>query len=200
MKLSTLFYNLTHIAYLHKENGLDYATRVVGETLYIYFQDSDGALDWKNNLDFPARMYGTFFAHRGFLSVWEVAKEYLKEEILNTGWQKIVVSGYSHGAALAVLCYEYIWQVRPDLRGKIEGYGFGCPRVLWGVKTREHRRIWQGFTVVKNIDDLITHLPPFIFGYFHVGKILEIGQKGDYTMIDAHRPESYQRELINFEL
>ncbi len=196
MKLSTLFYNLTHIAYIHAENDLDYATRVVGDALYIYFQDSSGAIDWKNNLDFPAKIHGSFFAHRGFLGVWESAKDLLKEQILDNEWSKIVISGYSHGAALAVLCHEYVWRVRPDLKDKIEGYGFGCPRVLWGLKTKEHEKIWTNFTVIKNIDDLITHLPPSALGYFHVGNMIEIGARGRYSMIDAHRPESYRRELI----
>ena len=197
MNLSLLFYNLTHITYIHKENGLDYATRKSNGTLYIYFEDSDGALDWKSNLDFPAKMYGRFFAHRGFLKMWESAIPFLEKEIKDEAVGKIVICGYSHGAALAVLCHEYAWRTREDIRPSIKGYGFGCPRVLWGKKTSEHREIWKNFTVIKNINDLITHLPPFLFGYFHVGTILEIGQKGKYSPIDAHRPESYTSELKN---
>lgn len=200
MKLSTLFYNLTHISYTHLENGLDYATRNLGDTLYIYFQDSDGALDWKNNLDFPAKCHGLFFAHRGFLGIWESAQPLLKNEILDTRYRKIVISGYSHGAALAVLCHEYAYKMRPDIRDEIVGYGFGCPRVLWGIKTKAHREIWKNFTVIKNVDDLVTHLPPALLGYFHVGKILKIGEKGNYSKIDAHRPENYTKELAEFNL
>ncbi len=200
MKLSTLFYNLTHIAYTHGENGLDYATRRQGKTLYIYFQDSEGRVDWKNNLDFPVKSHGELFAHRGFLRVWESAKDRLNSQILDTGLDKIVVSGYSHGAGLAVLCHEYIWNTRPDLRDKLEGYGFGCPRVIWGVKTDKCKQIWANFSVIKNIDDLITHLPPAALGYFHVGNMIKIGKRGNYSMIDAHRPESYMKELLNLEL
>lgn len=200
MNLSTLFYNLTHIKYIHMENGLDYATRVSGNTLYIYFEDSDGALDWKNNLDFPAICHGKFFAHRGFLKIWESAKPLLKRQISDTRYSEIIISGYSHGAALAVLCHEYAYKIRPDIRDKISGYGFGCPRVLWGIKTREHEKIWQNFTVIRNIDDIVTHLPPAFLLYFHVGKILEIGEWKKYSGVDAHRPESYTSELRNAEL
>ena len=49
--------------------------------------------------------------------------------------------------------------------------------------------------MIRNIDDLITHLPPFLFGYFHVGKLIETGEKGKYNKIDAHRPENYLVEL-----
>ncbi|MBO5339147.1 MAG: hypothetical protein J6A96_05545 [Clostridia bacterium] len=200
MKLSTLFYNLTHIAYTHGENGLDYATRRSNDTLYIYFQDSDGAVDWKNNLDFPIKCYGNLFAHRGFLRVWESAKDCLSEQILDTGLKKIVVSGYSHGAALAVLCHEFIWYHRPDLRDTIEGYGFGCPRVIWGIKNAYHEERWAHFNVIKNIDDIITHLPPAFLGYFHVGNMIKIGKRGNYSTVDAHRPESYMKELFKAEM
>ena len=200
MKLSSLFYNLTHIEYIHLESGLDYATKSLGDTLYVYFEDSDGALDWKNNLDFPAKCHGTFFAHRGFLGVWESAKTLLENEILDTRCRKIVISGYSHGAALAVLCHEFAYKMRPDIRSEIRGYGFGCPRVLWGIKTKAHRQIWQNFMVIRNVDDLVTHLPPAFLGYFHVGKILKIGKKGKYSKIDAHRPENYTRELLKLDI
>ena len=120
---------------------------------------------------------------------------FLEEQILNPKFTKIIISGYSHGAAIAVLCHEFAYRVRPDLKESIFGYGFGCPRVLWGIKTGKHREIWKNFTVIKNIDDLITHLPPAFFGYFHVGEILKIGEKGKYSSIDAHRPESYTTEL-----
>lgn len=211
MKLSTLFYNLTHISYQHAKNGLDYATRRMGDTLYIYFQHSRGKLDWKNNLDFPAKPYKSmkcggspfssiWFAHRGFLSVWKSAEEQLKSYILDTGIRKIVISGYSHGAAIAVLCHEYVWYNRPDLRGSLEGYGFGCPRVIWGIKTKCHRERWARFYVIKNIDDIVTHVPPFIFGFFHIGNMVKIGKCGQYSKIRAHFPDKYIEELTKLDL
>ncbi len=211
MKLSTLFFNLNNTSYIHTKSGLDYAVRGSGTTLYIYFQHSNGELDWKNNLDFPAKPYKemkckegkfshTWYAHRGFLRMWKEAETYLSKYILDTRYQKIIVSGYSHGAALALLCHEYIWYNRPDLRHSLEGYGFGCPRVIWGIKSKCHKERWARFYVVKNIDDLITHLPPFIFGYFHVGNMLKIGARGRYSMIRAHFPDSYMTELLNKDL
>ena len=200
MKLSTLFYNLTTIPYIHAENGLDYATRITNNTLYIYFQDSEGALDWKNNLDFPVRCYKGLFVHRGFLRVWQSAEELLREQILDNGVGKIVISGYSHGAALALLCHEYVWCHRPDLRDTMEGYGFGCPRVIWGRKRAIHNKKWARFNVIKNIDDIITHLPPAFLGYFHVGNMIKIGKRGNYSTVDAHRPESYMKELLILDL
>lgn len=202
MTLSQLFYRCTHRAYIHVENGGDYATERQGSTLYIYLECSDGMEDWKNNLDFPAKAYcrmgrAVWFAHRGFLKVWKTLEGYLEREIMDSAVQKIVTVGYSHGAALAVLCHEYIWYHRPDLRNVIRGYGFGCPRVIWGFRGSGLRERWERFLVVRNIDDLVTHVPPAILGYFHVGELLCIGEKGKYSPIDAHRPENIQAELCS---
>jgi hypothetical protein len=67
--------------------------------------------------------------------------------------------------------------------------------VLWGKRTEDILSRWKRFTVVRNVDDLITHLPPRVLGYFHVGSLLEIGEKGKYSRIDAHRRESILAEL-----
>ncbi len=200
MKLSALFYECTHIPYIHVESDADYALRRSGSTLYIYFEPSNGSADWKNNFDFPAKPYrhmdGTvWFAHRGFLRVWKAIEPYISPDIMDGSVKKIVVTGYSHGAAIAVLCHEYVWYHRPDLRDTLEGYGFGCPRVFWGIKTPNMRRRWGHFTVIRNLDDIVTHVPPAIFGFSHVGSLCKIGERGKYTMIDAHRPENILTEL-----
>jgi hypothetical protein len=200
MRMSELFYRCVHIAYTHVENGGDFAIERYGNTLYVYLQCSDGSEDWKNNLDFPAVPYRhmgrtVWFAHRGFLRVWKSIEPYLARLILDSAVKKIVTVGYSHGAALAVLCHEYVYFHRPDLHENIFGYGFGCPRVIWGVRTQGVCERWKYFTTVRNLNDLVTHLPPALFGFFHVGKMLEIGARGRYSPIDAHRPEHILTEL-----
>ncbi len=195
MKLYQLFYECVNTKYSAAGCCANYALRREINTLYIFFEKSVGSADWKNNLDFPAKAYGKLFVHKGFLDVWEAIKPRIKDYINDTSIKKIVVTGYSHGAAIAVLCHEYVWSCRPDIREKIEGYGFGCPRVLWGIKNAEIKKRWERFTVIRNIDDIVTHVPPFIFGYFHVGTLLEIGEKGKYSRIDAHREENILKEL-----
>ena len=86
-----------------------------------------------------------------------------------------------------------------DLRDNLYSYGFGCPRVLWGSKTKEIINRWEKFTVVRNIDDIVTHLPPKILGYFHVGNLLEIGKKGKYSKVDAHKSENILIELKEYQ-
>lgn len=203
-KLSKLFYNCTHIVYTTVGEFGDYAIRRCGNILFIYFQGSNGKVDWKNNLDFPAKPYKrmgktVWLAHRGFLKVWKSMEGSIGRYISDTSLEKIYVVGYSHGGALATLCYEYIWYNRDDLRGNIFGYGFGAPRVLWGLRFKSIISRWDNFTVVRNLDDLVTHVPPFLFGYFHVGKVLKIGKRGKYSKIDAHRDNNLLCELLEYE-
>ena len=204
MKLNSLFLRCLNIEYTNVENSGSYAIEPIGSTLYIYFQGSDGLTDWKNNLDFPAKVKKgqdniDFLCHRGFLRVWSSIEPYVTPHICNKRYKSIVIVGFSHGGALACLCHEHVWSLRPDIRNKIFGYGFGAPRVLWGLRSLLIRKRWRSFTVIRNIDDIVTHLPPALFGYFHVGTLLEIGTKGKYTRIDAHRPESIKEELRLYE-
>ncbi len=204
MKLSSLFYECTHIPYTRVENDADYALRRNGSTLYIYFESSNGRTDWKNNLDFPVKPYqqmggGVWFAHRGFLKVWKSIEPYIAPDIADKTVKKIIITGYSHGAAIAVLCHEYVWFHRPDLRRTTEGYGFGCPRVIWGIRPPNVRKRWARFTVIRNLNDIVTHVPPALLGFSRVGTLLEIGTRGKYSAVDAHRPENILAELRIYE-
>lgn len=42
---------------IHTTGDGDYCVETEGRTLYLLFEWSDGRIDWKNNLDFPATPY-----------------------------------------------------------------------------------------------------------------------------------------------
>ncbi len=200
MTLYQLFSICLHIPYAQVGLSANYAVKRENATLYIFFQDSDGKNDWKINLDFPAKPYRhmdkpTWFAHRGFARTWKEIEPFLAPEIADKSVNEIVIAGYSHGGALAMLCHEYAWYHRPDLRDRITGYGFGAPRVFWGRRTAALKGRWKGFTVVRNINDLVTHLPPAVLGFSHMGSLLKIGEKSKYSSIQAHFPENILTEL-----
>ncbi len=182
-----------------EENTASYRTERAGETLYLFFEKSNGATDWKNNLDFPAKPYrqmkDLWFVHRGFLRVFKTLERRLAPLIFDPKIKRIIISGYSHGAALALLFHEYCVFNRPDLANRIFGYGFGCPRVVWLFKGRRLKARFENFYVIRNGRDLVTHLPPWLFGYRHVGKMISLEDKKS-SAIDAHRPESYFRALL----
>lgn len=200
MKLYTLFERCLSARYRQVENAANFAFERKGDTLYIFFQQSHGSEDWENNLDFPIKPYsrmgdGCWYAHRGFLRVWKAVEPYMAPAIADRSIKQAVVVGYSHGAALAVFCHEYFWYHRPNLRHQLQGVGFGCPRVVWGVLPKGVQTRWANFTVLRNIDDVVTHLPPAALGYRHVGNLLEIGAKGRYSDWDAHKAKNIEKEL-----
>ena len=203
MNILQLFQKCVNAEYIHVENSGDYYVERDDSTLYIFLECSNGHEDWENNFDFPAKPYKrmgktVWFAHRGFLKVWKSIEDHLNPYIMDPEVKKIVTVGYSHGAAMAVLCHEYIWYNRPDLRDNIDGYGFGCPRVFWGIKPKHIKIRWNRFAVIRNIDDIITHLPPALLGYSHVGTVQEIGTEDKYSPVNAHRPENIEFELRKY--
>ena len=204
MSLYELFLKCITIDYCQIGKSANYAIFKQGDIVYIFFEGSVGVYDWLKNLNFPAKPYknmsnGKWYAHRGFLKAWKEIEPRLKKIVLDKSIKKIVISGFSHGAAIAVLCHEYIWYNRLDLRKSLYGYGFGCPRVIWGVKTEEIKCRWKNFTVIKNIDDIVTHVPPKFFGFIHVGRMIKIGQKKKYSCIQAHYPANILKELKIYE-
>ena len=198
--LKDLFKKILTAKYIHiEEQTASYYAERNGDTLYILFEWSNGKTDWLNNFDFPAKPYrymrDKWYAHRGFLRVWKAIEPQLAYEVFDLRVKNIIIGGYSHGAALAVLCHEYCKYNRPDLH--IEGYGFGCPRVVWGFLRKNVKKRFEGFTVIRNGNDIVTKVPPKILGYRHIGNMLEIGQDKGYKPIESHYPENYERELLN---
>lgn len=192
------------IRYLQTGVSANYAWKRDKDTLYIFFEKSNGSNDWKHNLDFPAKPYKrmgktVWFAHRGFLKVWKEIEPVLADIVADTSVQRVIIAGYSHGAALALLCHEYVWYWRPDLRYALKGYGFACPRVFWGIRFADLKVRWNTFTVIRNLNDIVTHLPPRILGYSHMGNILEIGEKKKYSSVEAHYAENILTELRAYE-
>lgn len=192
MTMYSLFLRCLNITYTHIEGDGSYASEKIGDTLYLYFEKSNGKNDWKTNLNFPVKTHRGYLAHRGFVRVWESLAADIHKIVKDSACSKITVTGYSHGGALALLCHEYILSVFPA--ATVVGYGFGTPRVVWGFLGNKRHR-WDNFTVIRNIDDIVTHLPPAFLGYRHMGNLITVGQRGKYSSIDAHREENILREL-----
>lgn len=185
--------------YIVVENDGSYALSRTGDKLTIYFEESNGHVDWKNNFDFPAKPYrnmkNTWFCHRGFLKVWKSIEPHIMADIMDLTVNEIEIVGYSHGGAIAQLCYEYVKFNRPDV--KASGYGFGAPRVFWGFARKAVRDRFKGFMVVRNGKDLVTHVPPALFGFRHICDVIEIGES--VGLIKDHYPDRYILGLTDWE-
>jgi hypothetical protein len=53
------------------------------------------------------------------------------------------------------------------------------------------KKRFEGFMVIRNKRDIVTHVPPAIFGYRHPSAILKLDDGVPCNSIDAHRPEEY---------
>ena len=108
--LLRLFEECLSVTYTEVGNGGSWAYRRDGERLFLWFQHSRGVVDWLNNLNFGAAPYREmdppWECHAGFLKVWKSLKSYIEPLVFDLTVKAITVVGYSHGAALAVLCHE----------------------------------------------------------------------------------------------
>lgn len=220
MKLSKLFHKCAYeIHYEQIGDSVNYAfvEDTKTKTLEIYFQGSNSITDWVRNFLFGKKPYKdmeiTYRVHRGFLSAWKTVEDTIIAKICEDDdngykWKHIIIVGYSHGGALAGFCHECVWFWRPDLRESgLEGYGFEAPRFYAGFRVRkELLQRWEHFTVIRTNNDIVTHCPPVIFGYSHVGSILKV--KGDTSLVDSkwiprcvksHYPQVVYDALIKYE-
>jgi predicted lipase len=173
---------------------VQYAFGQNGSSLIIYFKGSSSKIDWIRNFLFAKRPYKDmeipYKVHRGFLQAWKEVEDIVIEKISDKRILSITIVGYSHGAALAALCHECCWYNRPDIRKYTVGFGFEAPRIYAGfhVKKKLIER-WSNFYVIRNDTDIVTHCPPKIFGYSHVGNILHVGRYRKYGPIKSHYPD-----------
>lgn len=201
--MKDLFKRCLKAKYISTSKNGNYAIEVEGDTLYLLFQWSKGFWDWVHNFLFPAKPYKRmscfWFCHRGFLKVWKAMRDeieaYVKETLSkNPDVKNIVCIGYSHGGALALFAtedMEYLYGSSYE----VKGYGFGAPRVIWGFLPETVKNRLRAFVVIRNIPDIVTHLPPVLFGFRHVASPLRIGERGKYSPIKAHYNSAYIAEM-----
>ena len=229
MKLSELFWTTHTTPYTTIGDGVDYAFKEDEDTLYIFFQGSTQKVDWWQNFNFPKKPYKDmdikYRVHGGFLKCWKQVEDLIIEKIKETTratvwnnrikeyeerdvykFNRIIVSGYSHGGALAQFCHECIWYHRPDIRDNCWSYGFEAPRIYGGFKVKkELRERWAHFVLIRNNNDLVTKCPPKFLGFCDLGTVLHVGRDQHYTgwdPITSHFPENVYNSLteIDFEI
>lgn len=217
-KLSELFHLCAYdIKYTNVKDWVSYAFLEEKDSLYIFFQGSCQPQDWYANFAFKRRPYKDmqipYRVHGGFLKAWKEVEDIIIAKICEDDdkgykWKHITIVGYSHGGALCQFCVECIWYWRPDLRENgFEGYGFESPRMygcMFVKKSLKER--WANYTLIRCNNDLVTHCPPRLFGFTHVGQLLKI--KGNTKLVDnkwiprcvkSHYPQVVYDALLKYE-
>ena len=101
-----------------------------------------------------------------------------------------------------MLCHEYCVYNRPDC--KIEGYGFDCPESASRKIFDELNSGGRILFVIRNYDDIVSHLPPKLFGFTHVGQVVDLTPKWYYIksekivqrkFVAGHRPQNIIAKL-----
>lgn len=173
------------------------ACAVQGKRLYIVFRGTLGAAEKITTL-MASRQDAVFDdlegggVHRGFhqcyASVREAVMKFIRDGI---GPDKTVrVIGYSLGGALACLAAMDIATYGLAYR-KLEVFAFGSPLVgsaKWARHYKKQRIVtWR----MANEHDLVTKVPPAIFGYRHVGTPIVFASPGGvppHSLAHAYLP------------
>ena len=191
MRLRGLFDKCLYAQYITiPDTKGDYKLERSGDKLFLLLQGSNQMEDWWHNFDFPARPYrdmtDKWKAHRGFVKVWKSIADVIEPAIMDPTVKQIITIGYSHGAALTCLAQEYIWFNRPDIRDNCYAFAFESPRVFCGCRMPENlKERWENLYVFQNGWDIVTHVPPKLFGFKHVGNLIKIGQSRSHISKDG---------------
>ena len=153
------------------------------------FKDPTGKLaeDWKQNFDFLKTPYKEmpkrFRVHRGFLGKWKSVRDEVVRVVNEGKFERIVITGFSQGAALATLCHEEL-----VFRGfDPVTWAFGSPRVFsWSVPKDRFKNLIR----ITYGGDMIPGLPFWIFGYRHVGKNTHVGKWPGWLKV---RPDHHMK-------
>ena len=230
-KLVKLFNRCLQAKYINTPESGNYSIEVCRNTIYVLFEWSNGAEDWKNNFHFlPTRIseFKGFFkniklflktiimdirtpkkpyknmscvwrCHSGFLKVYNAMKDDIKAKIIEilrvkTNIKNIVCVGYSHGGALSLLATEDLTGIYGESL-HVSGYGFGAPRVIWGYVPKQIKARLKNYTVIRNSNDIVTHVPPSIFGFRDVGNMYTIRGTEYTNPIKSHISDEYINNL-----
>lgn len=192
MSWCTKFVEVTGTGWITIGNDVQYKL----ENRILYLQCSASKSDWKYNLMFWQEVYSAstipMKAHQGFKELWLSIKPIIESLDFDT------IVGYSQGAAIAVFVHENHYH-RKGFQPMT--YAFGCPRVLVNPAQELRNRFTQ-FIRIKNEYDLVTLVPPVLFGYRHVGvkKIIDNvakKPKGEKLLVwlSGHSPSRYLQNL-----
>lgn len=159
----------------------------------VVFDQSNSLEDWTNNLKFWKTPYKNmevkFKVHTGFLKCWHSVRDEIMDAIETLNPSAITITGHSYGGAMAILCMEDCWyrfiKCREEsedeevqatsLRDKIQCITFGAPRVIGKWRFKKVQERWLNSRLFTNGADIVTCLPPAIFGYIHVVKQTHVG-------------------------
>jgi predicted lipase len=165
---------------------------------YIVFIGSNEFKDWLYNFWFsfsetPYKSKNTnkdIKVHKGFYKLYLKVRDEILKRMNKCKTEKIVVVGHSMGGALATLCALDLQYNLPDK--DIGSFTTGSPKVGNSAFVSSFNRRISDTVRCTNGNDLVPSLPPFSFGFHHVGKHVLIGKPRWHAMsIKDHLTPNY---------
>lgn len=185
--LKDLFFNCAYeIKYEEVGDSVNYAfVELADNSLEIYFQCTNSKIDWIRNFMFKKKVYGEFKVHRGFLECYNSVRNIVLDKVYSKKYNEIKIIGYSHGGALCQLCLEDLVYHFPEMKEHIYGYAFESPRCISVKKSLRNR--WENLFCTRVNNDLVTHVPPKLFGYNDLGSMIKL--IGDTSLVRNNYPK-----------
>lgn len=200
------------LPWLHFESSPNGVQFLIGRNPFerqtvISFRGTDSLQDlltdlrfWKKHIPYDSMSRSSKIrVHSGFCRAYQHprVRDFILK-FLHGSSDKILVVGHSYGAALAMLCALDIQYNYPHR--EIEAAVFGCPRIGNSNFRESYNRRVQRTIRFENGNDLVTKIPPWLFGFRHAGAELHIGFMrlfGVYAGSD-HALENYKKSLMPF--
>lgn len=200
MKDSTIFsfikYNPNWEKISTEKHELNYHFYEENDELYLFFQASADKKDWKDNFNFlpiACKVYKNqenhLICHRGFVEEYKSGNGQIMAEFISLIQQKkpkkIIMSGWSNGAAVVKLAAEDLFY-RTGIKPTV--ITFGSPKLCFDLRTKNHiKSCCKEIREYCNCNDLVTKVPPF---FHHVGKI-NIGKKKIFGIFNPQKYHTY---------
>ena len=160
--------------------------------LHIIFRSSQAPkdkVDLKYNSRFLKRRDSIFpndkiRAHRGFLDKYHSIRPEVLARVEATETPKIRLIGHSGGAAMVGIAFMDLRHRYPQI--EIDAVTYGMVRVF-----NHHGQEWfepyrNEFLRIVNGRDPFPNIPPALFGYRHVGRLIRIGRRPWYKIFSSY--------------
>lgn len=184
-------------------SGMQCYVRRRPQGVSITFRGSNSAKDWRTNLTFWKKTipYGNTLSpirvHAGFLKAYKSpAVRDVLHSLMTPEVSRVHICGHSQGGALAILCAVDLQYNFPEKEYVV--MSFGSPRVGNRAFAKSYnKRVFQTLRV-ENGNDIVTKVPPALWGYRHVGVPIRVGMPRivGFVSFNAHRPQQYLSHLF----
>jgi hypothetical protein len=189
-----------------------FAGEAFGDTFLIGFRGSEetGTADWITDLKFILSDYpfvpagaGPVKVHHGFIQAFSSVRDAILQMARDSKQPKVLTTGHSLGAALAILAALDIRQNIPDKQ--VSCYTFGSPKVGNPAFAKFYNDLVPNTIRIVNDADIIPTIPPA--GYAHVGQLthLKPSDTGSAGFVETvtkrvsdHLPHNYIIALDHF--